>query len=114
VAELSHSGYPLTPEASPALIGVCDRYDSLDEVLRRMYDSEINFLISAFWDAGYLVALGDRANGFRGHAYVDNAREIAGWFTLHVEEFWPTSAFAAWVRRRELETQARSKKKRRK
>lgn len=34
------------------------------DVLQALYDSEINFSIHTFWDAGFTVALGDEMNGF--------------------------------------------------
>jgi hypothetical protein len=34
------------------------------ETLQRMYDSEINFSISTFWDGGFDWKLGDEQNGF--------------------------------------------------
>jgi hypothetical protein len=33
-------------------------------ILQRLYDSEINFEVSAFYDAGFDVRLGDHLNGF--------------------------------------------------
>jgi hypothetical protein len=38
------------------------------EKLKKLYDNEINFLISCFWDAGYSWKLGDETNGFKGGA----------------------------------------------
>lgn len=34
------------------------------ETLQRLYDSEINFSINTFWDAGFEWKLGDKINGF--------------------------------------------------
>jgi hypothetical protein len=33
-------------------------------ILQMLYDSEINFEISCFWDAGFMWKLGDSANGY--------------------------------------------------
>jgi len=33
-------------------------------ILQELYDSEINFEIRCFWDAGFQVRLGDETNGF--------------------------------------------------
>jgi hypothetical protein len=33
-------------------------------ILQRLYDSEINFEVSGFYDAGFDVRLGDHLNGF--------------------------------------------------
>ncbi len=35
------------------------------EILQRLYDSEINFSLSTFWDAGFDWRLGDEVNGFK-------------------------------------------------
>lgn len=32
--------------------------------LQKLYDEEINFELSCFWDGGYRVRLGDESNGF--------------------------------------------------
>jgi hypothetical protein len=32
--------------------------------LQRLYDSEINFELSCFWDGGFIWKLGDSANGY--------------------------------------------------
>lgn len=34
------------------------------ETLQQMYDSELNFQVSSFWDAGFSAKLGDDHNGF--------------------------------------------------
>lgn len=33
-------------------------------IFKLLYDNEINFTISTFWDAGYTVKLGGELNGF--------------------------------------------------
>jgi hypothetical protein len=33
-------------------------------ILQRLYDSEINFEVARFYDAGFDVRLGDHLNGF--------------------------------------------------
>ena len=35
------------------------------EMLQDLYDSKINFNITAFWDAGFIVRLGDLSSGFK-------------------------------------------------
>ena len=39
-----------------------DRYA---DMLQALYDSEINFRISTFWDGGFTWELGDESNGFK-------------------------------------------------
>jgi hypothetical protein len=36
-------------------------------ILQRLYDSEINFEVAGFYDAGFDVRLGDALNGFLAH-----------------------------------------------
>ena len=36
----------------------------LHDVAQRLYDSEINFCVSTFWDGGFDWKLGDEMNGF--------------------------------------------------
>jgi hypothetical protein len=36
-------------------------------ILQRLYDSEISFEVSAFYDAGFHVRLGDALNGLVAH-----------------------------------------------
>jgi len=36
-----------------------------EELIHRIYDSEINFKIQCFWDTGFDVYLGDELNGFK-------------------------------------------------
>ena len=38
--------------------------DGTDEILQRLHDSEINFLLWCFWDCGLRWALGDELNGW--------------------------------------------------
>jgi hypothetical protein len=35
------------------------------ELLQDLYDSEINFEIAAFWNAGFIVRLGNKSIGFK-------------------------------------------------
>ena len=37
---------------------------SVSIMFQRLYDSEINFEVSCFWDAGFDVRLSDAVNGF--------------------------------------------------
>jgi len=53
------------------------------ETLQAMYDSEINFSISTFWDGGFDWKLGDAMNGFKcggqtytfGHVWAHKGQE---------------------------------------
>ena len=39
--------------------------NSMIEILKRLYKSEINYRIQSFYDEGWVVALGDKLNGFK-------------------------------------------------
>jgi hypothetical protein len=43
-------------------------------IFQRLYDSEINFEVSGFYDAGFEVRLGDALNGFLAHGKVETSR----------------------------------------
>jgi len=63
-----------------------------------LYDSEINFEISTFWDGGFDWKLGDRMNGYpaEGNArtLAEAIEEIKGSAVKH----YPESEFAQKVR----------------
>jgi hypothetical protein len=68
----------------------------LAQVLEDLYKSEINFDLSTFWDRGYIVRLGDPANGFKESSEALNtldevARELIGMTRKH----YPDSEFAS-------------------
>ena len=44
-------------------------------IFQRLYDSEINFEVSAFYDAGFDVRLGDHLNGFLAEGKVETWAE---------------------------------------
>jgi hypothetical protein len=66
-------------------------------VLQQLYDSEINFSISAFFDDGFKVQLGDPLNGIRAEAQVRTIAEADVWLTQAVLHHYPTSRFASAV-----------------
>ena len=67
---------------------------TLDEVLDKLYDSEINFSISCFWDNGIDVKLGDEMNGFRAETNVATSAEAAAWLDAQARRFYPQSKYA--------------------
>ena len=38
---------------------------TIEQILQKFYDAEINVSISSFWDAKFTVKIGDEINGFR-------------------------------------------------
>jgi hypothetical protein len=46
---------------------------------QQLYDREINFSISCFWDGGFTVKIGDELNGFRAETTVATYAEALQW-----------------------------------
>lgn len=68
--------------------------DNSARILQDLYDSEINFAIIAFWDAGFKVMLGDEVNGFSATERVHNFPQGIEWLRIRTLEQHPESAFA--------------------
>ncbi|MCK4252713.1 hypothetical protein KAX97_14795, partial [candidate division WOR-3 bacterium] len=73
------------------------------EYIRMLYESEINFVISTFWDAGYDAKLGDEMNGFvvesSGFSTFEEAIE---WLVQEAVKHYPKSVFAKQVGKKEV------------
>lgn len=69
---------------------------TLEQVLARMYASEINARISCFWDAGWDVWLGDETNGWKEKAWVEDGHEAEIAPALHamILKHYPDSDYA--------------------
>jgi hypothetical protein len=63
-------------------------------ILQRLYDSEINFEVSGFYDAGFDVRLGDALNGFVAHGKVATWAEAEAWLRNQALAHFPDSKFA--------------------
>jgi hypothetical protein len=63
-------------------------------VFQRLYDSEINFRVSCFWDNRFDVALGDEMNGFGAKANLETWGEVEQWFEENARRLYPNSKFA--------------------
>lgn len=59
------------------------------EELQKLYDAEINFSITTFWDAGFTVKIGDEINGFVAQANFDTAKEAIAWVIEKAKELYP-------------------------
>jgi hypothetical protein len=68
----------------------------LGVVLDRLYAAEINFRISAFWDAGIDVGIGNLVEHGWNHAdavtNVRTAQEAAGWLHIQAMRLYPEYA----------------------
>ncbi len=63
-------------------------------MLQELYDSEINFEISCFWDGGFAVKLGDEINGFVDESNSASFVGAIDWLKNKAIEHYPKSAFA--------------------
>jgi len=67
--------------------------------VQALYDSEINFTISTFWDAGFRWKLGDESNGFVAEGEARTMKDaVAELVSAALREF-PESTFAKGARR---------------
>lgn len=78
------------------------KIEQVGEVLRRLYDSEINVELSSFWDTGYQWRLGDYANGYPEIEPIPKQLEacclesaITG-LAFAAQREYPESDFAKW------------------
>ena len=63
-------------------------------ILQRLYDSEINFEVAGFCDAGFDVRLGDALNGFIAESKVETWAEVEAWLRDQALTHFPDSKFA--------------------
>lgn len=63
-------------------------------IFQKLYDSEINFSISTFWDGGFTVKLGDDLNGWAEEETVDTFAEAEEWLKANALAVYPSSEFA--------------------
>jgi hypothetical protein len=61
-------------------------------ILQQLYDSEINFEVSSFYDAGIDVRLGDALNGFLAHGKAETWAEA--WLRDQALAHFPDSKIA--------------------
>ncbi|KKM20979.1 hypothetical protein LCGC14_1640020 [marine sediment metagenome] len=64
------------------------------DTLQKLYDSEINFEISTFWDAGFEWQLGDEMNGWKAEGTADSLEEAAKDLAIAARKHFPDSTFA--------------------
>ena len=66
----------------------------LEEILRALYESEINASISWVWDGGINVELGDPLNGYAANDKVSTFAEATAWLRDQACKHYPDSEFA--------------------
>jgi hypothetical protein len=63
-------------------------------IFQRLYDSEIDFEVASFYDAGIDVRLGDAINGFVAEGKVETWAEAEAWLRDQALAHFPDSKFA--------------------
>jgi hypothetical protein len=63
-------------------------------VMQRLYDSEINVVVSSFWDDGFYVKLGDEMNGFRAEGRCNTWHDVEQWLDAMARIYYPESTYA--------------------
>jgi len=63
-------------------------------ILQQIYDSEINFEITTFWDGGFTARLGDNMNGFKAENTLDTFQDAVKFLAISAKNHYPESAFA--------------------
>jgi len=71
----------------------------LEEILRALYESEINASISWLGDGGIDVELGDPLNGYDADGKVSTFAEATAWLRDQACRHYPDSEFARKYRR---------------
>lgn len=65
-----------------------------NSICQRLYDSEINFTISCFWDDGFVVMLGDSMNDYVAQTSVRTWEQAEQWLRSAAMLHFPDSQFA--------------------
>ena len=68
------------------------------EILSRLYNDEINFELSSFWDEGYYVNLGDKTNGYVWEGNYDKLKDCMFELAKQAFKHYPNSKFAKWIK----------------
>lgn len=66
----------------------------MEKELQKIYDSEINFEISCFWDSRFKVRLGDPYNGWIDEDVFVSLDEVVGVLREMIFEHLPDSGYA--------------------
>ena len=78
--------------------GMPDRIDLASSLLQGLYENEINFTVSAFWDCGFRWQLGDPLNGFMADGSAPTFEQAVSDLAQTAAEHFPNSAFAHSIR----------------
>lgn len=69
----------------------------MNDVIDRLYASEINWEVSTFWDAGYEVKLGDHMNGYVAEANIALWSDVVDWLDRQARVHYPDSTYGKVV-----------------
>lgn len=64
------------------------------ETLQALYDSEINFHLSTFWDGGFTAKLGDDMNSYAWEGEFDTVQDAVAGLSAAALRLYPDSVFA--------------------
>lgn len=64
------------------------------KILQDLYDSEINFELSCFWDGGFTAQIGDEVNGFVAKESFYKLNNALEWLKETAIKIYPRSLFA--------------------
>jgi hypothetical protein len=77
--------------------------DLAPSILQGLYESEINFTVSAFWDCGFRWSVGDPLNGFVAEGSAQTFEWAVSDLAQATVEHFPNSAFAHSYQTRRLQ-----------
>jgi hypothetical protein len=69
----------------------------MPDIFQRLYDSEINFTVSCFWDDGFEVKLGDPMNGYEAQDKLATWAEVEPWLRRAAILHYPDSKFTKGI-----------------
>ena len=64
-------------------------------IFQQIYDSEINFEISNFYDDGFTIKVGDNLNGFDDRSYASEWKDVESALVKLVKKCYPKSRVVA-------------------
>ncbi len=67
------------------------------EILKHLYNSEINVRLSCFCDCGFIVALGDDKNGYKATDNFYSLEHAIQWLDVAARKYHPHSEYAKWT-----------------
>lgn len=66
----------------------------MKNLIKSLYESEINVTISWFWDGGFEIKIGDEMNGFKSTFTTNDLSVLEQHLEMKAKELYPESKFA--------------------